>query len=120
MNKDTKDIWNGFFIGSGSLIVVGLLIFVEALTMSLVVYYGLNHVLNPLLIDTYNIQNVHVTLPHSFVIGVLLNIFVKGVKQSDQEKKRKHLQESRQVFTVFSFCVDHSVCKHTVYLTRRD
>lgn len=35
--------------------------FVEALTMSLVVYYGLNHVLNPLLIDTYNIQNVHVT-----------------------------------------------------------
>ncbi|XSD49542.1 hypothetical protein P5614_022390, partial (plasmid) [Bacillus velezensis] len=47
MNKDTKDIRNGFFIGSGSLIVVGLLIFVEALTMSLVVYYGLNHVLNP-------------------------------------------------------------------------
>lgn len=86
MNKNTKDIWNGFFIGSGSLIVVGLLIFVEALTMSLVVYYGLNHVLNPLLIDTYNIQNVHVTLPHAFVIGVLLNIFVKGVKQSDQEK----------------------------------
>lgn len=46
MNKDTKDIWSGFFIGSGSLIVVGLLIFVEALTMSLIVYYGLNHVLN--------------------------------------------------------------------------
>ncbi|MEX5484210.1 hypothetical protein [Bacillus velezensis] len=85
MNKDTKDIWNGFFIGSGSLIVVGLLIFVEALTMSLVVYYGY-HVLNPLLIDTYNIQNVHVTLPHAFVIGVLLNVFVKGVKRSDQEK----------------------------------
>jgi len=86
LNKDTKDIWNGFFIGSGSLIVVGLLIFVEALTMSLVVYYGLNHVLNPLLIDTYNIQNVHITLPHAFVIGVLLNVFVKGVKRSDQEK----------------------------------
>lgn len=73
-------------MGSGSLIVVGLLIFVEALTMSLIVYYGLNHVLNPLLIDTYNIQNVHVTLPHAFVIGVLLNVFVKGVKRSDQEK----------------------------------
>ncbi|MGP3749675.1 hypothetical protein ACTWKA_21710 [Bacillus sp. 3A_MP1] len=85
MNKDTKDIWSGFFMGSGSLIVVGLLIFVEALTMSLIVYYGLNHVLNPLLIDTY-IQNVHVTLPHAFVIGVLLNVFVKGVKRSDQEK----------------------------------
>lgn len=88
MNKDTKDIWSGFFMGSGSLIVVGLLIFVEALTMSLIVYYGLNHVLNPLLIDTYNIQNVHVTLPHAFVIGVLLNVFVKGVKRSDQEKMR--------------------------------
>jgi len=86
LNKDTKDIWSGFFMGSGSLIVVGLLIFVEALTMSLIVYYGLNHVLNPLLIDTYNIQNVHVTLPHAFVIGVLLNVFVKGVKRSDQEK----------------------------------
>ncbi|MCY7948577.1 hypothetical protein P8891_11960 [Bacillus atrophaeus] len=85
MNKDAKDIWNGFFIGSGSLIVVGLLIFVEALTMSLIVYYGLNHVLNPLLIDTYNIHNVHVTLPHAFVIGVLLNLFVKGVR-SNQER----------------------------------
>ncbi|MCY8810585.1 hypothetical protein P8907_20875 [Bacillus atrophaeus] len=85
MNKDAKDIWNGFFIGSGSLIVVGLLIFVEALTMSLIVYYGLNHVLNPLLIDTYNIHNVHVTLPHAFVIGVLLNVFVKGVR-SNQER----------------------------------
>lgn len=86
MNKDTKDIWNGFFIGSSSLILVGLLIFVEALAMSLIVYYGLNHVLNPLLIDTYNIQNAHVTLPHAFVIGVLLNVFVKGAKQSDQER----------------------------------
>ncbi|QIW80073.1 hypothetical protein [Bacillus tequilensis] len=86
MNKDTKDIWNGFIIGSGSLILVGLLIFVEALAMSLIVYYGLNHVLTPLLIDTYNIQNAHVTLPHAFVIGVLLNVFVKGVKRSDQEK----------------------------------
>ncbi|PRR87394.1 hypothetical protein [Bacillus atrophaeus] len=86
MNKDVKEIWSGFFIGSGSLIVVGLLILIEALTMSLVVFYGLNHVLNPLLIDTYNVQNVHITLPHAFVIGVLLNIFVKGVKQSDQEK----------------------------------
>ncbi|MBU5245330.1 hypothetical protein KQI37_06405 [Bacillus halotolerans] len=85
MNKDATDIWNGFFIGSGSLIVVGLLIFVEALTMSLIVYYGLNHVLNPLLIDTYNIHNVHVTLPHAFVIGVLLNVFVKGVR-SNQER----------------------------------
>ncbi|MER2456353.1 hypothetical protein ABS751_00280 [Bacillus subtilis] len=86
MNKDTKDIWNGLFIGSGSLIVVGLLIFIEALTMSLIVYYGLNHVLNPLLINTYNIQNVHVPLPHAFVIGVLLNVFVKGVR-SNQEKE---------------------------------
>ncbi|CUB30811.1 hypothetical protein BN2127_JRS1_09328 [Bacillus cereus] len=87
MNKDTKDIWNGFFIGSGSLIVVGLLIFVEALTMSLVVYYGLNHVLNPLLIDTYNIQNAHVTLPHAFVIGVLLNVFVKGVRSNQENEE---------------------------------
>lgn len=87
MNKDTKDIWNGFFIGSGSLIVVGLLIFVEALTMSLIVYYGLNHVLNPLLIDTYNIRNVHVTLPHAFVIGVLLNVFVKGVRSNQENEE---------------------------------
>lgn len=87
MNKATKDIWNGFFIGSGSLIVVGLLIFVEALTMSLIVYYGLNHVLNPLLIDTYNIQNVHVTLPHAFVIGVLLNVFVKGVRSNQENEE---------------------------------
>ncbi len=100
MNKDTKDIWNGFFIGSGSLIVVGLLIFVEALTMSLVVYYGLNHVLNPLLIDTYNIQNVHVTLPHSFVIGVLLNIFVKGVKQSDQEKTKTSSRKQASLYCI--------------------
>ncbi|UZD72328.1 hypothetical protein [Bacillus siamensis] len=105
MNKDTKDIRNGFLIGSGSLIVVGLLIFVEALTMSLVVYYGLNHVLNPLLIDTYNIQNVHVTLPHAFVIGVLLNIFVKGVKQSDQEKNENIFKKAGKSLLYSAFAL---------------
>ncbi|MER0467826.1 hypothetical protein ABR330_14350 [Bacillus cabrialesii subsp. cabrialesii] len=105
MNKDTKDIWNAFFIGSGSLIVVGLLIFVEALTMSLVVYYGLNHVLNHLLIDTYNIQNAHVTLPHAFVIGVLLNVFVKGVKRSDQERDETQKTGKSLLHSAFALIV---------------
>lgn len=66
--------------------------------MSVIVYYGLNHVLNPLLIDTYNIQNVHVTLPHAFVIGVLLNVFVKGVKRSDQEKEENIFKKAGKSF----------------------
>ncbi|MDM5298167.1 hypothetical protein QUF51_08340 [Bacillus pumilus] len=85
MNNQEKQVWNGFFIGTSAILLSALMLAAGAVVNAGVIFYGLNFVLSPLL-KVYGLSFPGVSLAHSFVIGVLLIVFVKGAKNSDKKE----------------------------------
>lgn len=101
MNNQEKRVWNGFFIGSGAILLSALMLAAGAVVNAGVIFYGLNFVLSPL-VNVYGFSFPEISLAHSFVIGVLLMVFVKGSKNS--EKK-----DDDTIFKIFGKGVARSV-----------
>ncbi|MEH7760166.1 hypothetical protein V7417_05535 [Bacillus pumilus] len=86
MNNQEKQVWNGFFIGTGAILLSALMLVAGAVVNAGVIFYGLNFVLSPL-VKVYGFSLPTISLAHSFVIGVLLIVFVKGAKNSDKKEE---------------------------------
>lgn len=86
MNNQEKQVWNGFFIGTGAILLSALILAAGAVVNAGVIFYGLNFVLSPL-VKVYGFSLPAISLEHSFVIGVLLMVFVKGSKNSEKKEE---------------------------------
>ncbi|KIL12148.1 hypothetical protein B4127_1479 [Bacillus pumilus] len=86
MNNQEKQVWNGFFIGLGAVLLSALMLVAGAVINAGVIFYSLNFVLSPL-VKVYGFSFPVISLAHSFVIGVLLVVFVKGSKNPEKEEK---------------------------------